>query len=96
MPIKGTSTFNRIDFVIMLVTPFAPFWCNFPLILDVCQIWSQKKARAVLRALVLLRSQRVVHVELNGVSCHIQTLDLRAFEFDVAVDHVVSKYTTSG
>jgi hypothetical protein len=57
MPIKGTSTFNRIDFVIMLITPFAPCWCNFPLILDVCQIWSQKKARAVLRALVLLRSQ---------------------------------------
>jgi hypothetical protein len=34
----------------------------------------------------------VIHIKLDGVWVHIQTLTLFAFEFDIGVDHVVIKH----
>lgn len=36
--------------------------------------------------------QRIVHIELNGVGCHVEPFDFFGLERDVTIDHVISEY----
>jgi len=74
----------------------APSWCALP-VMKCRSSHSLCKEKSPLGSGLFRITdalQRVVHVELNGVSCHIETLNIILLKRDVGIDHVIGEYAT--